>query len=70
MFSKSKFLTKIVILAGLEVILGPLGTILGPPGTLLAIPGGRPGGAHRFKEGAGSAQSERFGIPPLPKAIS
>ena len=34
-FAKSKFRTKMVILAGLEAILEPLGTILGPLGAVL-----------------------------------
>ena len=72
-FAKSKFRTKMVILAGLEAILGPLGTILEPPGAVLgrswdfrAISGGPWGG----RTGSRSARLECFGPPPLPKLLA
>ena len=63
-FAKSKFPTKMVILARLEAILEPLGTILVPLGAVLGLPGGRHGGAHEFNKRSRSAQAERFGTPP------
>ena len=72
-FAKSKFPTKMVILARLEAILEPLGTILVPLGAVLGLPGGRQGG----RTGSGRAQGERkesasrpFGDPPPPKLLA
>ena len=70
-FAKSKFPTKMVILARLEAILEPLGTILVPLGAVLGLPGGRQGGRTgsrraqgERRESAGRAQADRSGTPP------
>ena len=65
-FAKSKFRTKMVILAGLEAILGHLGTILGPLGTLLGPSWSPPEALITIERGA----VRPFGDPPPPKAIS
>ena len=68
LFAKSKFRTKMVILAGLEAILGPLGTILGPLGAVLGVlvdfrrP---PGRVFNFYVGAAEALQD-----PPPKLLA
>ena len=53
LFAKSKFRTKMVILAGLEAILGPLGTILGPLGSILGPLGTLLGRSWSFQGATG-----------------
>ena len=69
-FAKSKFRTKMVILAGLEAILGPLGTILGPLGSVLGLPGGRQGGRTSSRSIRGEREPSVSGPPPLPKLLA
>ena len=64
-FAKSKFRSKIVILAGLEAILGHLEAILEPLCAVLGLPGGR----QATRTGSGRAQAERFGTPPIPPKL-
>ena len=73
LFAKSKFRTKMVILAGLEAILEPLGTILGPLGAVLGLPGGRQGGRTGSRRGQGEVKERAAppaGDPPLPKLLA
>ena len=66
-FAKSKFPTKMVILARLEAILEPLGTILVPLGAVLGLPGGRQGGRTGSRRARGEREesaSRPFGDPP------
>ena len=66
-FAKSKFRTKMVILAGLEAILGHLGTILGPLRAVLGLPGGRQGGRTGSARVQGGREPGVSGPIPLPK---
>ena len=70
-FAKSKFPTKMVILARLEAILEPLGTILVPLGAVLGLPGGRQGGRTGSGRPRGSRKPAVPGPPhPPPKLLS
>ena len=66
-FAKSKFRTKMVILAGLEAILGHLGTILGPLGTLLGRSWSSQGATTEIGPAAALAN---WGGPAPPKALA
>ena len=68
-FAKSKFPTKIVILARLEAILEPLGTILVPLGAVLGLPGGRQGG-RRSSTNVRGARKPTVRGPPPPKLLA
>ena len=61
-FAKSKFRTKMGILAGLEAILEPHGTILGPLWAVLGLPGGRQEG----RTGSATVRGERKPSVPGP----
>ena len=68
-FAKSKFPTKMVILARLEAILEPLGTILVPLGAVLGLPGGRQGGRTGSRRPQGS-RSPAVPGPSPPKLLA
>ena len=69
-FAKSKFPTKMVILARLEAILEPLGTILVPLGAVLGLPGGRHGGRTSSTNVQGAREPSVSGPLPPPKLLA